>query len=111
LDISVSIFEGFHRKMSQVSTSNTQTSVENVRSSSPATSDVGAEEEGDELAVVDIEDMVVMMVQKYELIYSLRHRDHMNKQKKELAWQEIGEKIGITGKKNPNSTVFVGVVC
>jgi hypothetical protein len=102
-----SVSTNFLLKMSQNKTGKAQTILETTDQlesvDSPTDSEVGNNGEDEELSVVDVEDMVVMLVQRYELIYNLRHRDHMNKQKKEMAWIEIGQKVGISGKFLGNS--------
>lgn len=58
------------------------------------------------LVNVKMEDeKLIEMVRKYEFIYNLKHPKYMDIYKKEMAWKEIGEKVGESGK------FFVSLCC
>ena len=46
----------------------------------------------------DIKRLVIYAVQKYPLLYDVKLADYSNRQKCDLAWEEIGNELGISSK-------------
>jgi hypothetical protein len=90
--------EGAENTQTNSFRSDTEVDTENAVDSSQQ-----LEDNGSVMGVVDTEDMVLMLVERYEYLFNINHQQYRNNKLKESTWEEIARKVGITGMKFSSS--------